>query len=97
MQTNISLKGKWETIKDFLNFRDEDNKHSHRGATVTHRVNEAIKSSLVKLSPALDFVNSPILVSKERSAPRARTLVPITPEKLTIGFAVNPTLVLIPA
>jgi len=28
-------------------------------------------------------------IALERSAPRARTLDPITPEKLTIGFAVN--------
>jgi len=36
-------------------------------------------------------------IALERSAPRAKTLVPITSEKLTIGFVVNLTLVLIPA
>ena len=70
---------------------------SQKRTIITHTVNEATKSSLVKFSPALNLVNSPILVSKETSVPRASTLVPTTPEKLTIGFAVNPTLVLIPA
>lgn len=36
-------------------------------------------------------------VSKDTSVPRAKTLVPIKLEKLTTGFAVNPTLVETPA
>lgn len=52
---------------------------------------------MAKLSPALTLVKFPVLVSNERSVPRARRFDPITPEKLTIGLAVNPILVLIPA
>ena len=52
---------------------------------------------MVKLNPALTLVNCPVFESKERSVPIAATLVPKTPEKLTTGFAVNPTLVVIPA
>lgn len=63
----------------------------------THKVNEAIRSVLEKLNPALHFVKIPVLVSKETSLPSAMTLLPKTPEKLTTGFAVNPMLVLIPA
>lgn len=63
----------------------------------THKFNEAIRSALLKLRPALHLVKFPDLESNDRSVPRERTLVPITAEKLTIGFAVKPTLVLIPA
>lgn len=63
----------------------------------TYRVREAMRSSLVKLTPALKCLKLPDSVSKETSVPRAKTLVPITPEKLTIGLAVSPTLVQIPA
>jgi len=42
-------------------------------------------------------VKFPVAVSNERSVPRATTLLPTTPEKLTMGLAVNPRLVLIPA
>lgn len=63
----------------------------------THRFKEVMRSAFVKRKPALHFVIAPALVSKDTSVPRARTLVPKTPEKLTMGFAVNPTLVHIPA
>lgn len=63
----------------------------------TYRVREAIKSSLVKLKPALKCLKSPDWVLKETSVPRAKTLFPTTPEKLTMGLAVKPTLVQIPA
>lgn len=56
-----------------------------------------MRSALVKLKPALYLVKFPVAVSKERSAPRERVLLPTTPEKLTTGFAVKPRLVLIPA
>ena len=62
----------------------------HRGTT--HKVNEAIRSTFDKLTPALHLMKSPVLVSNERSVPSEATLVPITPEKLTVGFTVNPTL-----
>lgn len=64
---------------------------------VTHRVNDAIRSAFEKLNPALHLVKFPVLVSKETSVPSAKTFVPMTPETLTIGFAVNPMLELIPA
>ena len=51
----------------------------------------------MKLNPALHLVKVPVLVSKETSVPSASALVPTTPEKLIIGFAVNLTLVLMPA
>lgn len=63
----------------------------------TYSVNEAVRSAWVKLNPALHLVKFPVLVSNATSVPSPRTLVPITPEKLTTGFAVNPMLVLIPA
>lgn len=63
----------------------------------THRVNEATRSDLEKLIPALHLVKFPVLESNERSVPSATRLVPTIPEKLTKGFAVSPTLVLIPA
>lgn len=63
----------------------------------THRFKEAMRSVFVKLKPALHLVIAPTLVSKDRSVPRERRLVPTTPEKLTMGLAVNPRLVLIPA
>lgn len=53
---------------------------------ITYTVREAIKSSLVKFKPALILVKLPDLVSKETSVPAAKRLVPITPEKLTVGF-----------
>lgn len=56
-----------------------------------------MRSVLVKFNPALHFVKFPEAVSNERSVPKARVLFPITPEKLTIGFAVKPRLVLMPA
>lgn len=59
---------------------------SNKFTRVTYRVREAIRSSLVKLKPALILVKLPDLVSNETSVPRAKTLVPITPEKLTVGF-----------
>lgn len=58
---------------------------------------EAIKSSLVKFKPALKCLKLPDSVLKATSVPRAKSLVPTTPEKLTIGLAVNPTLVEIAA
>lgn len=56
-----------------------------------------MRSALVKLNPALYLVKFPVAVSKATSAPRATAPLPITPEKLTTGFAVKPMLVLIPA
>ena len=74
-------------------------KREHFGGRkgITHKVNEADTIGLLKLKPALHLVKFPLLVSKERSVPSATTLVPMVPEKLTMGFAVNPMLVLIPA
>lgn len=63
----------------------------------THRDNEATRSALEKLNPALHLVKFPVFESNERSVPNATRLVPTRPEKLTIGFAVRPTLVMIPA
>jgi len=63
----------------------------------THKVSAAIRSALEKLNPALHLVKFPVLVSNETSVPKASILVPTTPEKFTIGFAVKPTLVHIPA
>lgn len=63
----------------------------------THNVKEAMRSALVKFNPALYFVKFPEAVSKERSAPRDKSQLPATPEKLTMGVAVNPILVLMPA
>ena len=51
-----------------------------------------IRFGLEKLIPTLYLVKFPVLVSNETSVLEP-TLVPTTPEKLTIGFAVNPTLV----
>lgn len=76
--------------------RSLSNEQMHRVKN-THKFNEAIRSALLKLRPALHLVKFPDLESNDRSVPRERTLVPITAEKLTIGFAVKPTLVLIPA
>ena len=66
-------------------------------SSVTYTFKDAMRSALVKLSPALHLVKFPEAVSNERSVPKARVLLPITPEKLTMGFAVRPMLVLIPA
>lgn len=63
----------------------------------TYRAREAMRSSLVKLKPALHLMKFPVVESKETSVPRAKFLLPKTPEKLRIGFAVNPMLALIPA
>ena len=65
------------------------------GATYT--VKEVMRSALEKLNPALHLVMFPVAVSKAISVPSETTLFPATPEKLTIGVAVNPILVLIPA
>ena len=56
-----------------------------------------MRSVLEKLNPALQLVKHPVMESNETSVPSAAALVPTTPEKLTMGFAVKPTLVLIPA
>lgn len=56
-----------------------------------------MRSALLKLNPALNLVKFPVLVSKEMSVPSEATLVPTAADKLTMGFAVNPILVLIPA
>lgn len=63
----------------------------------THKVKAAMRSALEKPRPALHLVKLPLAVSNERSDPRDRVLFPTTPEKFTIGFAVKPMLVLIPA
>lgn len=56
-----------------------------------------MRSALVKFNPELYLVKFPVAVSKETSAPRETASLPITPDKLTTGFAVKPMLVLIPA
>lgn len=71
--------------------------HSLCEQCTTHNVKEAMRSVLVKFNPALYLVKFPVAVSKERSAPRDKSLLPATPEKLTMGVAVNPILVLMPA
>lgn len=63
----------------------------------THTVSEAIRSASVMLNPALYFMKSPIAVSNETSAPTVTAFVPTTPERLTMGLAVNPILALTPA
>jgi len=63
----------------------------------THRANEAIRSAFEKLMPALHLVKLLALLSNDTSVPSDNTLLPSTAAKLTTGFAVNPTLVLIPA
>jgi hypothetical protein len=63
----------------------------------THRLRDAIRSSLVKLSPALYLVKFPLAVSSEASAPSAKALVPNTLDRLTTGLAVKPMLALTPA
>lgn len=70
---------------------------SKRVGKTTHSVREAMRSEWVKFNPVLNLVKFPEAVSNDRSVPTARELVPTTPEKLTVGFAVNPMLVLIPA
>jgi len=62
-----------------------------------YRVRDAMRSACVIFSPALYLVKLPDAVSNERSVPTATKLFPTTPEKLTMGFAVKPMLVLIPA
>lgn len=64
---------------------------------ITYIDNEAMRSALEKLTPALHLAKFPVFVSNEISVPSARTLDPMVPEKLTTGFAVNPMLELIPA
>lgn len=56
-----------------------------------------MRSEVEKLSPALYLVKFPEVVSKEISVPTATVLFPAMPEKLTMGLAVKPMLVLIPA
>lgn len=56
-----------------------------------------MRSALEKLNPALHLVKFPLAVSKATSVPSETVLFPATPEKLTIGVAVKPMLVLIPA
>jgi len=63
----------------------------------SHRVNAAIRSVLVRLNPALYLVKFPVAVSRETSAPTERAPLPNTPERLTMGLAVNPMLALTPA
>lgn len=56
-----------------------------------------MRSVDVKLKAALYLVKFPEAVSKETSVPSDTVLFPATPEKLTMGLAVKPMLVLIPA
>lgn len=63
----------------------------------TYKVNEAIRSEEEKLNPALHLVKALVAVSNETSVPNFSVSVPATPEKLTMGLAVSPMLVLIPA
>ena len=63
----------------------------------THNVSAAIRSAFEKLNAVLHLVKFPALLSKETSVPKASVFVPITPDKFTMGFAVNPTLAQIPA
>jgi hypothetical protein len=51
----------------------------------------------VTFNPALYLIKSPVEVSKETSDPTETKLFPSTPEKFTMGLAVKPMLVLIPA
>ncbi|PKU60702.1 hypothetical protein MA16_Dca026454 [Dendrobium catenatum] len=52
-----------------------------------------MRSALVMLRARLYLVNSPIVVSSNRSAPTAILLVPITSEKFMMRLAVNSILV----
>ncbi|PKU65587.1 hypothetical protein MA16_Dca023205 [Dendrobium catenatum] len=53
-----------------------------------------MRSALVMLRARLYLVNSPIVVSSNRSAPTAILLVSITSEKFMMGLAVNSILVI---
>lgn len=85
--------GTWKCLK----YHHITNKQAKFTSRITHRVKEVMRSALVKFNPALYLVKFPVAVSKATSAPRATAPLPITPEKLTTGFAVKPMLVLIPA
>lgn len=63
----------------------------------THSVKDAIRSEVVKLTPALYLAKSPVAVSNDTSVPKTTVWFPATPEKLTTGVAVSPKQVLIPA
>lgn len=63
----------------------------------THTVNDAIRSVPVRLIPPFNLVKFPVAVSNEISVPIVALWFPATPEKLTVGLAINPRLVLIPA
>lgn len=81
----------------FKNKKEKEMHTLHTIPKITYTVKAAIRSALEKLNPVLTLVKFPVFVSKERSVPSPTRLVPITPEKLTTGFAVKPTLVLIAA
>lgn len=53
----------------------------------TYKVIAATRSSLVKLNPALYFMNSFLNKSYETSVPKATAQFPTTPDTFTIGFA----------
>ena len=65
--------------------------------TDTYRCREAIRSVFVTLNAALYLLKLLVAVSNETSTPSDSSLLPKTPERLTIGLGFSPTLALIPA
>lgn len=63
----------------------------------TYRCREAIRSELVRLNAALYLVKLLVAVSNATSTPTESSLLPKTPERLTIGLEFRPTLALMPA
>lgn len=56
-----------------------------------------MRSTLVKLTALLYLVKFPVAVSNATSTPAAKVLVPITPDRFSRGFQVNPIAALTPA
>lgn len=63
----------------------------------TYRWSEAIRSGYVRLKAELYLVKLLVAVSNETSTPTDSSLLPNTPERLTIGLGFSPTLALTPA
>lgn len=56
-----------------------------------------MRSGLVRLRAALYLVKLLVAVSNETSTPTERSWLPKTPERLTIGLELSPTLAFTPA
>jgi len=53
---------------------------------IAHNVKEVIRKGLLKLKPAVNWSNVFADMSKLMSVPREKRVLPITPEKFTIGL-----------